>query len=40
MPMHCGVPYASIRSLARGHVIRVCWCAIPFRTENESENEN
>ncbi len=24
MPMHCGVANEGVRSLARGHVIRVC----------------
>ncbi len=24
IPMHCGVAYESVHSLARGHVIRVC----------------
>ncbi len=26
IPTHCGVAYESFRSLARGHVIRVCVC--------------
>ncbi len=28
--MHCGVAYESVRSLARGHVIRGCQRAVPW----------
>ncbi len=28
IPTHCGVVYESVRSLARGHIVRVCIMAV------------